>query len=144
MSTAWIAETRQNQDRRERRNSLTSELADIWFREFQIEVEEVVAELNRQYPDNFSRELRLVPRAGIELRCGPNLVFDASLISGAILKVTRHKPIGKLGKWKTMPDHYTARLDQNESLFFESKSGQPIPCDGMSRELFAYLADPIS
>lgn len=148
MSTSWIAETRQSKDRasnqRERLSVLAADLANIWFREFVVEVEdEAVPELNRQYPENFNRELRSVPSVGNELRCGPHTVFEASLINGVILKVTRHKPTGKLGQWKSTPTHYVARLDHNERLFLESKSGQPIECDGMSQELFAYLTDPI-
>jgi len=41
-----------------------------------IEAEETVRELNRLYPESFGRDLRIVPSAGIELRCGPNPVFE--------------------------------------------------------------------
>ena len=72
MSTAWISETRENQDRvtqqRERIAALTHGLAGVWFREFVTETESIVAELNRQYPEKFNRELRLVVSAvGFEL-----------------------------------------------------------------------------
>src|SRR5690242_14715234 len=138
MSTDWIDEI-QSDTERERRSKLIADLADLWLQEFQPEVDEAVAKLNHKFPEKFNRELRVVPSVGIELRCGPNIVFHACLISGGTLKVTRNNPVGKLsGDWKAVTTHYTGRLDHNENLYFESKSGQPILCKDMNRELFGH------
>lgn len=145
MSVAWIAEARERHDtrqtRQDRANQLTAGLAAVWFREFLFEIEESVRELNREYPDRFGRDLHSVSTTRLELRCGPNPVFEASLISGVILKVTRYKRVGSMGELKGMPDHYTARLDTADKLFFESRDGRPVPCSNLSQELLAFLVD---
>ncbi|MFS8085113.1 MAG: hypothetical protein ACMG6H_05745, partial [Acidobacteriota bacterium] len=143
MSVAWISEARERQSQDRQRRESASDLAAgfvaVWFREFAVEVESIVSELNRVYREKFDGELRLVSGPNIELRCGPNPVFDASLISTKILKVTRYKRIGSVGEMKVEPDHYTARLDPDEVLYFETKTGQPVPANNMGQELLAYL-----
>lgn len=145
MSVAWIAEARERHDttqvRQDRTSQLTADLASVWFREFLFEIEESVRELNRLYPERFGRDLRSASTTRLELRCGPNPVFEASLISGVILKVTRYKRVGSLAALKGQPDHYTARLDTTDKLFFESKDGRPVPCSNLGQELLAFLID---
>jgi hypothetical protein len=145
MSVDWISEARERHDatqvRHDRASQLTADLAAVWFREFIHEIEESVRELNRLYPERFGRELRSVQSAGLELRCGPNPVFEALLISDVILKVTRYKRVGSMGELRGTPDHYTARLDTTDSLFFESKDGRPVPCSNLGQELLAFLID---
>jgi hypothetical protein len=145
MSTAWIAEARQRKDesqiRLDRADDLIAGLASVWFREFVADLDEIVAELNKQFPERFFGDLRKVSGPFIELRCGPNPVFEASIISSKILKVTRYKHLSTTGGFRAEPDHYIAHLGPDEVLYFQTKTGQPVPPDNMSQELFAYLTE---
>lgn len=146
MSVAWISETRKQQTTQTAESNyakeLLSALAATWFDEFIYETkEEGIAALNEQYRDKFDGELRSVPSTGLELRCGPNVLVEVTLISGPLLKVIRHKRVGKFGEMKPAPDHYVARLDRNESLYFEAKDGRAVACSEMSRELLGFLID---
>jgi hypothetical protein len=146
VSVAWIAETKQQQisaaANSERLNGLLTSLATVWFEEFVSETKEQgVAELNRLYPDKFGKELRSAHGPGLELRCGPNTVVIVSLISGPLLKITRYRPTGRFAEFKAVPDHYLARLDGRESLYFEARDGRPVSCSDMSHELLGFLLE---
>ncbi len=146
MSVAWIAETRQRQvlaaTKSERLNSLLSNLAAVWFEEFVSETkEDGVAEMNRLYPEKFSKSLRWVPSVGLKLCCGPNVVVEVSLISGPLLKITRYYLTGKFAEFRAAPDHYVAKLDGMENLYFEVKDGRSVSCSNMSHELLGFLLE---
>jgi hypothetical protein len=85
--------------------------------------------------------LRVVHSANIELQCGPNPVFEASIINSTILKVTRYERVGITGETKAKPDHYVAQVESGKFLCFEWKDGSTICPADMGKELFGFLID---
>ena len=144
-NVAWIAETRKRQElsqvKRATETDLTAGLFALWFREFAVEVEDIVRELNKIYPEKFDGALRIVPGPNIELQCGPNPVFEASIFNGTMLKVTRYERVGITGEMKVKPDHYVAQVESGKFLSFEWKDGSTILPIDMGKELFGFLAN---
>jgi hypothetical protein len=108
---------------------------------FAVEVEGIVRELNKVYPEKFDGDLRLVPGPNIELQCGLNPVFEASIFNSTMLKVTRYERVGIAGEMKAKPDHYVAQVESGKFLCFEWKDGSTICPADMGKELFGFLTD---